>query len=117
MGWQPPQLLSKSLLPIATAAGEGGTLPPLLVCELAVSGADKDKPIRMLSSRKILVMASDLQSARNASIVRPEAWRLMFQRSIPGEDNVDSLDELDGVKIAPLDIERVEPVEPGMSAD
>jgi hypothetical protein len=71
-------LLSKSLLAIATAAGEGGTLPPLLVCELAVSGADNDKPRTMLSSRKILVMASDLQSARNVSIVRPEAWRLIF---------------------------------------
>jgi hypothetical protein len=110
-------LLSKSLLSIATAAGEGGTLAPLLVCALAVSGADNDKPGRMLSSRKILVMASDLQSARNVSFVRPEAWRLIFQRSIRGEDNAGLLDELDGVKTAPLDIERVNPVEPGMSAD
>jgi hypothetical protein len=94
-------LLSKLLLPIATAAGEGGTLPPLLVCELAVSGADNDKPRMMLSSCKILVMASDLQFARNVSLVRREGWRLMFQRSISGEDNVHSLDELDGVKTAP----------------
>jgi hypothetical protein len=73
----------------ADCDSRGGTLPPLLVCELAVSEVDNDKPRRMLSSRKILVMASDLQSARNVSIVRPEAWRLMFQRSMPGEDNVD----------------------------
>jgi hypothetical protein len=37
--------------------------------ELAVSGTDNDKPIGMLSSRKNLVMATDLQSARNVSIV------------------------------------------------
>ena len=51
-------------------------LPPVLVCGLAVLGADNDK--HMISSREILVMASDLQSARNVSIVRPEAWRLKF---------------------------------------
>jgi hypothetical protein len=96
---QAAQLLSKSHLPIATVAGEGGTLPPVLVCGLAVLGVDNDK--HMLSSREILVRASDLQSARNVSIVRPEAWRLKFQRSIRGQDNVDSLDELDGVEAAP----------------
>jgi hypothetical protein len=112
---QAVQLPSKSLLPIATVAGEGGTLPPVLVCGLAGLGADNDK--HMLSRREILVIASDLQSARNVSTVRPEAQRLRFQRSIRGQDNVDSLDELAGVKTAPLHIERVEPVEPGMSAD
>lgn len=30
--------------------GEGGTLPPLLVCELAVFGADNVKPRMMLST-------------------------------------------------------------------
>ena len=114
MGWQPPQLLSKSLLPIATAAGEGGTLPPLLVCELAVSGADNDKPIRMLGSRKILILASDLQSACDVSIVCRQGWRLISNDLY---EDVGSLHERDGVKAAPLDIERVEPVEPGMSAD
>src|SRR6266576_586554 len=111
MGWQPPQLLSKSLLAIATAAGEGGTLPPLLVCELAVSGANNDKPRRTLSSCKTLSMASDLQSARSVSIVLPQAWRLVFPRFTRGEENVGLLGELDGAKTAcPLDIERVEPV-------
>jgi len=75
MGWQAAQLPSKLLLPIATAAGEGGTPPPLMVCELAVSGSDNDKPRTMLSSCKILVMASDLQSARSVQLfaVRLEA--------------------------------------------
>jgi hypothetical protein len=74
--------------------GEGGTLPPLLVCELAVSGADNYKPRRMLSSCKILVMASDLQSARNASIVRRQGSNDRYE-------DVGSLDERDSAKAAP----------------
>jgi hypothetical protein len=62
--------------------GEGGTLPPLLVCELAVSGADNDRPRSTLSSRKILIMASDLQSARNVSIVRRQGWGLISNDSV-----------------------------------
>ena len=33
------------------------------------------------------------------------------------KDNAGSVDELEEVKASPLNIERVEPVEPGMSAD
>jgi len=46
-----------------------------MVCELAVSGSDNDKPRTMLGSCKILVMASDLQSARSVQLfaVRLEA--------------------------------------------
>jgi hypothetical protein len=77
---------------------EGGTLPPLLVCEPAVSGADNDKPKMMLISCRILIMASDLQSARNASIVRRQSWRLI---SNDRYEDVGSLDERDGVKQFP----------------
>jgi hypothetical protein len=62
--------------------GEGGTLPPLLVCEMAVFGADNVNPRMMLSSCNILVMASDLQSARNVSIGSPAGLKADFQRSV-----------------------------------
>jgi hypothetical protein len=79
-----------------------------------VFGTDDVKPRMMLGSCDILVMASDLQSARNVSTVRRQGWRLISNDRC---EDVGSRDERDGVKAAPLDIERVEPVEPGMSAD
>ena len=46
---------------------------PCWFAELAVFGAYNVKARMMLSSCNILVMASDLQSARNVSIVRRQS--------------------------------------------